>query len=363
LLIVGTVVVAGCRATVVPFPSVSAPTTPVPASSVACPDLAFDPTASLGPEFASDIFLRDESNTIARVFIDGLSGIYARRPNADPCALFTARGIRTAMETDARLRDVIEDRTRLESDLRLRAAFEGDYDLRVTPPTVPLSIVFDLPAGSRTTDLRGGTTTPSPGDQRAGLHVTFVYDGHHWLADRVGPVEGDDAAWLAMPTPLPPGDPCAGFTRDPAGTPFDETSGADVLADPPTPGRTWCDAGGRGRVIDEAQLVLTTRYPCNRASAAVITIGLPLGMPIDPLDRNEFVRDPAGELLARGWLTAPFDPVAALPADAASSGWTNGNAELWISPSELDGAVFMRVGDATERWPRAAGGWGVTDCN
>ncbi|HYO44730.1 MAG TPA: hypothetical protein VES19_16135, partial [Candidatus Limnocylindrales bacterium] len=364
LLILVTGVLFGCGTTVVPSPPVSTSTTPVPATHLECQEVEFDPAASLGPEFANELFLRDESKEIARAFIDGLAGIYARRPNADPCALFTARGMRTAMETDARLRDVIEDRTRVESDLVLRVAFEeGDYDLRVSPPTVPLSIVFDLPAGSRTTDLRSGTTTLSPGDQRAGLHVTFVYDGHRWLADRVGRVEGEDAAWLVTPTLLPPGDPCTRFTPDPAGTPFDEMSGTDFLVDPPRPARTWCDAGGRGRVIDEAQLVLTTRYPCNRASAAVLTIGLPLGMPIDRLDRNEFVRDPADEFLAQGWVTAPFEPDATLPADAASTGWTNGNAELWISPSDLANAIYVRVGEATERWPRAADGWGVIDCN
>lgn len=41
----------------------------------------------------------------------------------------------------------------------------------------------------------------------------------------------------------------------------------------------------------------------------------------------------------------------------------NGNIELWISPRDLANAVYMRVGGATERWPRAADEWGVIDCN
>jgi hypothetical protein len=354
---------AGCESTVVPSQPLTAPVTPVPESTLACPDLAFDPRASLGPEFANDLFLRDESAAIAGAFIDGIAGVYAQRPGADPCLLFTGRGLRTAMETDPRLRDAIEGRSRLESDVLLRAAFEGDYDLRVAPPTVPLTIVFDLAAGSRTTDVRSGTITRSPAVQRAGLHVDFVYDGHRWLADRVGPVEGEDAAWVSMPTPVPPGKPCTRFVRDPEGAPFDETSGTDFLVEPVRPRRTWCDADGRGRVVDEAQLALVTRYPCNRASAAILTIGLPLVMPIDPLVRNEFVRDPAGEFAARGWLTAPFEAPATMPPDAAFSGWTNGNVELWISPSDVDHAVYLRVGGMTERWPRAADAWGVIDCN
>lgn len=363
LLVLAAGILFGCGATVVPSPPAFAPTTPVPATDLECQDVKFDPAASLGPEFANDNFLGDESEVIAGAFIAGLAGIYARRPNADPCAWFTTRGLRTAMETDARLRDAIEGRSSLESDLAMRIAFESTYDLRISPPTVPLSIVFDLPAGSRTTDLRSGATTVSPGDQRAGLHVDLVYDGRRWRADRVGTVEGDDAAWLTMPTPLPPGDPCARFVLDPAGMPFDEASGTDFLVEPARPGRRWCDADGKGRRIEDAQLALVTRYPCNRARAAVLTIGLSLGMPIDPLARNEFVRDPAGDFLAQGWITAPFEPAAKLPADAAYTGWTNGNIELWISPSDLANAIYVRVGDAMERWPRAADEWGVIDCN
>jgi hypothetical protein len=248
---------------------------------------------------------------------------------------------------------VIEGRSTIVATLRLRYAGEGVYDLRVAPPTVPLSIIFDVPAGSRTTDVASGATVTSPADQRTGMQVGFVFDGHRWRADRVGPIEGYDAALAVMPTPMPPGKRCTGFDRDASGARFDATR----------PGRTWCDADGRGRLIDDAQLGLITRYPCRAGRAAVLTLGLPLGMPIDPLVRNEFVRDPAGEFLAKGWVTAPFDSSATLPSDAAYTGWTNGNVELWISPTDLDAAVYMRVGRATERWPRAADGWGVIDCN
>jgi len=362
-VLVTALVMVGCGSTVTPSPPPTLETTPVPATDLTCPEAVFDPTASLGPAFANDIFVEGESEVIARAFIDGLSGLYARRPAADPCAWFSARGLRTAMETDPRLRDAIEGRSTVQAALELRVAFEGTYDLRRTPPTVPLSIVFDLPAGSRTTDQRSGTTTRSAGTQRAGLAVDFVFDGHRWLADLVGPVEGGDAAWTVMPTPLPPGDPCTGLTRDPAGASFDDASGTDFLVEPVRTGRPWCDALGHGRVVDAAQIALVTRYPCGRGRAAVLTLGLPLGMPIDPLLRHEFVRDPAGEFLAEGWIAAPYEADTPVPADAASTGWTNGNVELWMSPGDLDAAVYMHVGGAIERWPRTVGAWGVIDCN
>ena len=79
--------------------------------------------------------------------------------------------------------------------------------------------------------------------------------------------------------------------------------------------------------------------------------------------RWEYVRDPSREFLAQGWIREGFDADAELPADAAYTGWTNGNIEIWISPAELDRAIFIRRGRTIERWPRAAERWGVIDCN
>jgi hypothetical protein len=95
----------------------------------------------------------------------------------------------------------------------------------------------------------------------------------------------------------------------------------------------------------------------------VLTIGRPLGMPIDPLVRHEYVRDPVGEFRAQGWLTGPYVGDAVPPSDAAPTGWSNGNIEIWVSPSELDQAIYIKRGNAFERWPSAASQWGVTDCN
>ena len=225
-------------------------------------------------------------------------------------------------------------------DLVQRIAFEGVYDLRQRPPVVPLDIIFDIPAA--------GATGPA----RDGFHVDFVFDGERWLADQVGEVTPENLSWATLPTTPPPGPPCAGFVRDPDGSPFDDHAT-----------RRWCDRGGQGRSISDDQLVLLTRYPCETGHAAVLNLGRPLGNSLDALDRWEYVRDPADEFLEQDWVTAPYDGHATLPADAADTGWTNGNVDLWISPSDLDRAVYLVRGDVVERWPRAARSWGVTDCN
>jgi hypothetical protein len=336
---------------VVLSPLASSRAAAVAGAPVRCPPRPFDATASLGPELGSDIFVHDESEAIATAFLAALETIYAD-PAVDVCPFFTADGWASAMAFDPVLRAVRAGETLVAQDHVLRIAFEGTYDLRDRPPIVPIDIIFDVPAGAVITDVASGRTRTSSAVSRAGFHVDFVSDGHRWRADRMGPVTAENESWVVLPTTPPPGPPCAGFVRDPPGTPFDDTAG-----------RGWCDAGGLGRTIVSEQLVLLTRYPCDRAEAAVLTIGRPLGTAIDPLDRWEYVRDPAGEFQAQRWVTAPWDGDARLPVDAAATGWTNGNVNLWISPSEQERAVYLVRGTAVERWPRAAESWGVIDCN
>jgi hypothetical protein len=216
---------------------------------------------------------------------------------------------------------------------------------------VPLDVIFDLGAGARITDQVSGEVRVTTADERTALHVVFAFDGTTWRADEVAPVSDENAAWARLPTPVPPGSPCGGFERDPVAAPFDDAP------------RPWCDGDGRGREIRAQQLAMITRYPCDAGHAAILTVGRPLGAAIDRLARWEYVRDPAGEFLAQGWLTAPFEGAASLPADAAYTGWTNGNVDLWTSPNDLDRAVYLVRGDVVERWPRAADEWGVIDCN
>ena len=351
-------ILAGCATRPTPTsappsvaPSQVADATPVPR----CPEFSFDTGATLGPEFQSDIFVGGESEVITGQFIDGLAQLYGGGAT-DPCQWFTDRGLQTAIAIDPRLRDITQRKLKIEGGLLLRVAFEGTYDLRLRPPVVPIDAVFDIAAGATITDLPTRTTTITTADQRVAFHIDFIYDGHQWRANSVGPVSADNAQWANQPTPLPPGPPCSGLVRDPVGAAFDNGAAQGH--------RIWCDADGRGRIISQPdQLALQTRYPCNSGHAAVLTIGYPIGMPNDPLALNEYVRDPAGEFLAKGWVTAPYQGNAVPPDDAASTGWTNGNIEILVSPGELAKAIYIKRGEILERWPRAARQWGVTDCN
>jgi hypothetical protein len=51
-----------------------------------------------------------------------------------------------------------------------------------------------------------------------------------------------------------------------------------------------------------------------------------------------------------------------LPDGAENTGWTNGNMDLWIDPSEVESAVYVRTAGRFERWPRADNP-SVIDCN
>jgi hypothetical protein len=126
--------------------------------------------------------------------------------------------------------------------------------------------------------------------------------------------------------------------------------------------RVWCDTQ-YGLPIKDDELTLLTGYPCGRERVARIWIGTPVGERIDTADRHEYLRDPDGYALGEGWIDQPWRGDDDPPSDARSTGWTNGNVELWVSPSEHERFVWLRRGSVFERWPRADSGWGVTDCN
>lgn len=372
-LVLLVVALAGCAA---PPPVPSGPVatdatvgpvvTPNPSlAPVNCPDRPFDDQVVLDPEFAEESFQRDESQALAANFLAELAGLYAARQDVDPCDAFTARGLAEALAFDPRLAAVRRGDAVFEGELVLRLRNEGTYDLRRRPPTVPLDLIFDLPPGARLTDrVAGGPVQVSTTVQRYGMQVTLQFDGHRWRADRVGPVSPELLAGTRLPPVPPPGQPCANFRRDLPGAPFDDDAGPGLDINRREPRRRWCDENGAGRLIRvPEQLYLNARFPCDRGRIAILSIGRPVGAPLDPLVRWEYMRDPDGEALANDWLTAPWDGTAALPPDAVATGWTNGNINLWTSAVEKDAAIYVVRGGTVERWPRAAESWGVTDCN
>jgi len=319
-----------------------------------CPELTFDASASLDPIFDEEIFLRDESEAIAADFVEGLESYYEDPSGTDPCALFTAQGIRTALEADARFAAVTRGELRITADLEYRIRFESSHDLRKRPPRVPVAVIFDVAPGAQTHTPPDGPVTSIAAPERTGFHIVFAFDGHRWLADRVGMLDEETAQYATLPAPVPPGPPCADVVHDPADAPFDDDGDE----------RVWCDRGGGGLVLQRYEQVhLITRYWCDEERAAILTIGQPIGARIDPLQRYEYVRDPDDAFLDLAWLAEPFRSDVDLPADAVPTGWTNGNIELWVSPSEIERALYVQRGDRVERWPRAARSWGVIDCN
>jgi hypothetical protein len=365
------ITLAGCLASVQPEPSKARPVAsasasfspaepPIalgtphlsPARDVRCGPLGFDPLAVPGPEFAQDIFVHDESRAITKRFLLGLRSLYAGDRNVDPCDLFTDRGLATMLLADRHLAEADRRDQVVRTALVLRVAFEGTYDLRAKPPRVPIDAIFDMPAGAPVTDLVSGGTTMTTQDERIGLNLVFAYDGHVWRVDLAGPISAENADWATLPSPLPPRPACEGFHRDRADQPYDDRQG-----------RIWCDDNGRGHLLlVDQEFSIITRYPCG-GRATILTIGRPLGGPLDRLVRWEYVRDPNGFFRTNGWLAARYDGNTRLPSDAIATGWSNGNIDLWISPSDLDRGIYMVRGNVVERWARAADFWGVIDCN
>jgi hypothetical protein len=286
-------------------------------------------------------------------FLDGLGELYAAAGSVDPCSLFTATGWQTAVDADWRLANVLEGRLRFRQQHLLRLRNEVTNEPVASPPRFVADAIYDIAAGARVVNVATATETgPSGAPERTGFRLKFVFDRDRWLVDRVEALGQDERVWLGLRLDVPAQPHCIAFERDPEPAAFDDRAN-----------RPWCDVDGRGRRLLAEQLSFHTRFPCNQGHAAILTIGRPLGTRIDPLVRWEYVRDPAGEFEAHGWLRSAYDGDGALPAAASYTGWTNGNIELWIAPEQLDEAVFIVRGKIVERWARAAEEWGVTDCN
>jgi hypothetical protein len=328
---------------------------PTPIVSISCDPVTFDEKALLGDEFDGDSYPDGYTSAVTQEFLDGLAGVYDHPEAANVCRLFTDEGWHAALAADWRLRDAAQGELRFDLDHVVRLVYESEYDHASRPPRFEVDAIYDIAPGARThradTNAVVGTSIDA---ERLGFHLSFAFDGRLWRVEDVGPVSPDNATWLVLRTkPSGVAGPCSGFVRDAPQSAFDDDAN-----------RRWCDGDGRGVLLQFGeQYTLLTRYPCDTGHAAILGIGDPIGRPVDPLVRREFVRDPLGEFLQQGWVDAPFDGAATLPADAVYTGWTNGNVELWIAPGERNSAIYVRRGDLVERWPRAVDPWGVIDCN
>lgn len=117
--------------------------------------------------------------------------------------------------------------------------------------------------------------------------------------------------------------------------------------------RSWTN--GRGEAVG-SDLIRSVQGPadhCGWSSAGFLFIGRGGNLDGVPAEFNDqYVRDPEG--LFDGRLDADFEADLTLPADAMATGYTNGTLDLWLSQQD-DGAVYVKVADTFERWPRVSG--------
>jgi hypothetical protein len=119
------------------------------------------------------------------------------------------------------------------------------------------------------------------------------------------------------------------------------------------PGGPWTDIRGTQLPAGELHTFLGPSDHCDWNSATFLFIGRddPVsGIPLDWYD--EYVRNPDG--LFTDLLADEFAVDIELPADAAFTGYSTPKLRLWIAPS-ISTAVFVEVGDESERWPRVEG--------
>jgi len=170
--------------------------------------------------------------------------------------------------------------------------------------------------------------------------------GGPWRITGFGPATDIELRFTPLPAaPARPWDPAT--RRRATGDPF--------LLGP------WRDANGLGRVVpgpkdlprgqSGAISVITGADHCGWEDLRCMTLGWPVGDPIDPSTAGHYVRDPAGELTDGG-----FRPDLELPEDAVSTGITNGRATIWSSDSTGQKAIFVALDGRVERWPRSWAG-------
>jgi hypothetical protein len=117
---------------------------------------------------------------------------------------------------------------------------------------------------------------------------------------------------------------------------------------------TWTTSEGE-TVSQEVLVAYRGDEHCDWESAVFLEVGWPLGTRREnSAGKREYVRDPEG--LFQRELLSTFDSSATLPADAEATGYhtNDGEAELWISPTQAGREVYVARGDSVERWPRAA---------
>lgn len=207
----------------------------------------------------------------------------------------------------------------------------------------PVEVLVEVAPFARAIDQATGRTVEvESGAQRRAMRLEFRREPgtDAWSVADVGVprrLRDPDLGWVEPTDP----NPCPGFGSD--ADPF--------LAKP------WCTAGGDGRKLvpgyrGPSEIELTKGEPGSCFTGTyTLLLGSPPGSPVGRYDGYVYARDPNA---------APADMVvagpryrrdAALPADAISTGITNGRVTLWTSATVGDKAIYVQIGNRFERWP------------
>jgi hypothetical protein len=141
-----------------------------------------------------------------------------------------------------------------------------------------------------------------------------------------------------------------GATPQIAQEPGSEKTVASYFSPPEAfPGPVWTK---NGKPVDGRELnSIAGPEHCDWQSVVMMHLDWPLGtVAQNSRESRQFIRDPGG-ILEQG-LREKLALHTTMPLDAAPTGYHLGQLQLWLSPSTPD-AVYLRVGDDVERWPRA----------
>ena len=266
-------------------------------------------------------------------------------------AWFSPEGLESATIHDRQLRDARRAEVVIDGAVRLRAWQTVIEDREATPPRLDVALSFLVEAPSRVVDPGRGVVLERFDQRRyfgATYALRYVADQGRWRVTAAAPLV---ASTLSLaPAPVEPPVRCPGL--DPS-----------VDSRHPIATIVWCFGGEDGTLATVEQVASFEDVPCGGTAARVLSTGWPIGtVRDDPASVADFVQDPKGEFEARWSLEDVYIADDTLPVDAYSTGLTDGLVTIWVSPSAGDRAVWARVGDRFERWPKA-GPWGVTDCN
>lgn len=345
------VLVVGCQATEPrPSPVAQAPTSPMPTLTSA-PQPTPVPTPRRISPFSGESFGEAVLDETVDVFIAALATLY-RDPNRGLLdRTFSAEGLDSARAYDWRLRGAVSGQTRHFGDLSVRGKAVYAEQTTADPPFFNTDISIAIAPGAELVDARSRALLQGWTERQLyDLGVRFEYDvaDSLWMAVSVGPA--DPTFGNPPPTPAPPVR-CKGLGRDRP----DDTD--------PSRSRTWCIGGREGILATDEIVVVWDEYPCGESRASVMTVGWPIGSPIDGWARYHYVRDPDGRFKRSNRLPVEYLPNTRLPTDAYSTGLTDGEFEIWVSPSMGADAIWARRTSKVERWPRVTNPFLVIDCN